>query len=87
MSEVLIQPLHLLKVLSPNGGEKFYLDSTYVIRWESNITDTVNIQLMKGNNVASVIGDTIFAETNAFKWNVLSSLSQDTIYKVTDIQY
>jgi hypothetical protein len=71
-----------IKILSPNGGEKFYLDSTYVIRWESNITDTVNIQLIKGNNIASVIGDTVIAGTNAFQWHVLSSLPQDTIYKI-----
>ncbi len=69
-----------IKMLSPNGGEKFYLDSTYIIRWESNINDTVNIKLMEGNNIASVIGDTIVAGTNAYQWQVPSNLKQDSSY-------
>lgn len=71
-----------IKVLSPNGGERIYLDSTYVICWESNITDTVNIDLMKGNNIASVVGDTIFAGTNAIQWQVPSNLQLDSAYKI-----
>jgi hypothetical protein len=71
-----------IKVLLPNGGEKIYLDSTYVIRWESNINDTVRIGLMSGNNVASVIGDSIVSGTNAFLWHVPSNLQQGSDYKV-----
>jgi hypothetical protein len=71
-----------IKVLSPNGSEKIYLDSTYVIRWQSNITDTVNIDLMNKNNIVSVIGDTIFSGTNAILWHVPSNLQPDSTYKV-----
>ena len=71
-----------IKVLSPNGGEIFYLNSTYVIRWESNITDPVKIQLMKGNIIASLIADSILSGTNAFQWHVSSNLPQDSAYKV-----
>ena len=69
-------------MLSPNGSEKIYLDSTYVIRWQSNITDTVNIDLMNKNNIVSVIGDTIFSGTNAILWHVPSNLQPDSTYKV-----
>jgi hypothetical protein len=71
-----------IKVLSPNGGEEIYLDSTYVIRWQSNINDTVRIELMSGNNAASVIGDSIVSGTNAFLWHVPSNLQQGSDYKV-----
>jgi hypothetical protein len=71
-----------IKMLSPNGGEKYYLDSTYVIRWESNVIDTVNIQLIKRNNTSSVIADSVVSGTNEFQWHILSNLAQDTIYKV-----
>jgi hypothetical protein len=71
-----------IKVLSPNGGEKIFLDSIYVIRWESNITDTVKIELMNENNIVSVIGDTVFSGTNAIQWHVPSNLQPDSTYKV-----
>ena len=71
-----------IKLLSPNGGEQIYLDSTYVIRWESNISDTVNIDLMNGNNIASVIGDTIVSGTNAIQWQVPQNLQDGSTYKI-----
>jgi hypothetical protein len=71
-----------IKVLSPNGGEEVHLDSTYVIRWQSNVNDTVMIELVSGNSVASVIGDSIVSGTNAFLWHVPSNLQQGSDYKV-----
>jgi hypothetical protein len=71
-----------IKMLTPIGGEKFYTDSTYIIRWESNISDTVNITLLNGNNIASVIGDSVVGGTNAFLWLVSHNLKQDSSYKI-----
>jgi hypothetical protein len=71
-----------IKVLSPKGGEKIYLDSTYVIRWESNINDTINIELMNKNTITSVIDDTIYSGTKAILWKVPSNLIPDSTYKV-----
>jgi hypothetical protein len=71
-----------IKVLSPNGGEVLYLDSTCIIRWQANITDTVNIKLLKGNSTVSVIGNSLAGGTNAYAWQVPSSLNQDTSYKI-----
>ncbi len=72
-----------IKVLFPNGGEKIYLDSNYIIRWESNISEAVNIDLMNGNNTALVIGDNIFSLTNEYQWHVPSILKPDSTYKIT----
>jgi hypothetical protein len=71
-----------IKMLSPNGGENLYPDSTYIIRWQSNLKDTVNINLINGNNIASVIGDSIAGGTNAFQWQVPSNLKPGSSYKI-----
>ncbi len=66
----------------PNGGENLYLDSTYIIRWESNINDTVNIQLMKNGNFDSFIADSIVSGTHAINWTVSTSIAVDSSYKI-----
>jgi hypothetical protein len=71
-----------IKMLSPNGGEKLYLDSTYIIRWQSNINDSLNIKLLEGNNIVSVIGDSLSHGTNAFLWKIPKNLKQDSSYKI-----
>ncbi len=71
----------------PNGGEQIYLDSTYIIRWQANINDTVNIKLVENNNIVSVIGNSIVSATNAYRWHVPATLQQNNNYKIeiTDI--
>ncbi len=81
-TEIFTTSAPFIKVLSPNGGEKFYVDSSYVIRWQSNINDTVNIDLMNGNTVVAKIGDTIYSGTNAIKWSIPSNVPPDSIYKI-----
>ena len=72
-----------ISISSPNGGETLYLDSTYIVRWKSNIADTVNINLMNGTNVASVIGTGIVSKTYAYQWQIPSGLTTGSNYKVT----
>ncbi len=72
-----------LKVLYPNGGEKLNNDSTYVIRWQSNISDSVNVDLVKDNTVVSVIGDSIISGTNAISWQVPSTIQMDSTYRIS----
>ncbi len=71
-----------IKIEDPNGGEEVYTDSTYIIRWQANINDTVKIELLRGNNIVSVIGDTIISKTHAYRWVVPASLEQDSLYKI-----
>ncbi len=76
-----------LSVSYPNGGEQIYLDSTYIIRWQANINDTVNINLVNNNNIVAVIGKSIVSATNAYTWHVPSTLQLDNNYRIeiTDI--
>lgn len=71
-----------IKILSPNGQETVITDSTYVIRWQTNAPDALNIELLHNYNVISVIGDSVISATSAYAWKVSSSLQQDSLYKI-----
>ncbi len=71
-----------IKLLSPNGGEKIYLDSISIIRWESNASDTVSIDLLNGNTVSSAINDSVVSGTYAFGWQVAATLLAGSNYKI-----
>jgi hypothetical protein len=71
-----------IAVTYPNGGEHLFTDSTYVIRWQSNVHDTVNVELMKGSTVAAVIADSLVSGTNALLWQVPAAMKADSSYTV-----
>ena len=71
-----------VKITYPNGGEHVDIDSSYIIRWQTNVQDTLNITLLRGNTVASVIADSIFSGTNAILWQVPSTVKADTSYRI-----
>ena len=71
-----------IKITSPNGGEHVVIDSTYVIRWQSNVQDTVDVDLMRGNTVVSVIADSILSGTSAILWQIPSTVTGDSSYKI-----
>jgi len=70
-----------VKVLTPNGGEDVYKDSTYIIRWQTNSSDTVNIDLIEGD-VTNSIADSVVSGTDAFLWQVPANLSVGNDYKI-----
>jgi len=65
---------------TPNGGEEWYMDSVYVIRWETNITDSVRLDLLYGQQIDRVI-DTTFGNP-AYAWSIPTDLTEDTSYKI-----
>jgi hypothetical protein len=71
-----------ITIVSPNGGDKMFPDSTYVIRWITNIADTVNITLYRANKVALVIADSVTAATCAYAWSIPSNFASDTTFRV-----
>ena len=77
-----------ITVLYPNGSEEFFGDSTYIIRWQDNLSDMVNISLFKNNTLSLVLADSIISETNAFSWQVPDSVQKDSVYKIkiTDLK-
>ncbi len=76
-----------IKMDSPGDSEVLTADSTYIIRWETNIADSVNIILLKDNIEVLVIGDSVSSSTHAFEWEIPSNLIPDSSYsiKITSI--
>jgi hypothetical protein len=66
----------------PNGGNTIYVDSSYVIRWTSNISDTVNIELYRNDTLAQTIANSLVTGTNAYLWTVPSTLQAALNYKI-----
>ena len=76
-----------ITVTYPNGNDSLYTDSTYIIRWNDNLTGMVRIDLLRNDAVTSIIANSLLSETNAYKWDVPSGLEIDSSYKIriTDI--
>jgi hypothetical protein len=71
-----------ITVTFPNGGERMTADSTYIIRWQSNVHDTMWVSLMKGGAPISVIADSLVSGTNALLWSVPVGIGNDTSYSI-----
>lgn len=70
------------KMAIPNGGERYAWDSTFVIRWNTNLQDTVRVSLYEGENLVKVIVDSLKSHSNAYKWTVPSSVPAGKNYKI-----
>jgi hypothetical protein len=71
-----------IQVLSPNGGELIHAGSSYVVRWQSNISDTLDIKLMNGSDPVLVIGNGIVSGTHALQWQVPATAQAGSNYRV-----
>jgi hypothetical protein len=70
-----------VEMVTPNGGEAWSMGSEYVIRWETNIADSVRLDLLYGQqNILSI--DTTFRDPSAFRWLVPTNLTVDSSYKI-----
>jgi hypothetical protein len=69
-----------VNLTAPNGGEVWSIGSENVIRWESNIMDSVRLDLLYGQQVERVI-DTTFGNP-AYSWVIPTDLTADTSYKI-----
>jgi hypothetical protein len=70
-----------IQVLSPNGGEVFALSDTTIIRWETNISDSVRLDLLQGETTLDVIGKSL-ASINAFRWIIPTNLIPGSFYRI-----
>jgi hypothetical protein len=65
---------------TPNGGEVWSMGSENVIRWETNIMDSVILDLLYGQQIERTI-DTTFGNP-AYAWLIPTDLTVDTSYKI-----
>jgi hypothetical protein len=67
---------------TPNGGEAWSMGSENVIRWETNITDSVRLDLLYGQQIVRTIVDTTYPDPGAYRWLIPTDLTVDTSYKI-----
>ncbi len=71
-----------LKMVYPNGGENLTKDSTYVFRWDTNVSDSVSIFLMKDDKVEAIVKENLQSFSNAFAYKIPKTITADTRYKL-----
>lgn len=74
-------PTGNIKIISPNGGESFKLRDTYKIKWESDISDPVFIQLFRGANMVELLNAGM-NNTGEFTWVLMNNYTADSTYKI-----
>jgi hypothetical protein len=70
-----------LQVVSPNGGEVLARGDTSIIRWETNVADSVRLEILQGGVNLGFIGKTL-ANVNALRWIVPTSLLPSPLCRI-----
>ena len=80
-----------ITILSPNGGEEWFLGSTYEIKWNSSGFEKVHIDIIDGSkNTAYTLASELPASKGKFSWKIGSQwpeLSAGDKYKIRVISY
>lgn len=73
----------LIKLNVPNGGETWFNDNKRkIIRWESNLTTPVRIELLRGDEVFHIIEESFLSHTGAYAWVIPASIPDDINYRI-----
>jgi hypothetical protein len=67
--------------VSPNGGEEWAIDSSEIIRWETNILEDVHIHLLQDQNYILSI-DTVQGSHQAYQWILPAELQAGENYRI-----
>ena len=73
-----------IKVISPNGGEKWEANSTQTISWQSNNITKIKIEYSFGGMVWHSIATNIDASSGQYSWTVLNVQIAEVLIKVSD---
>jgi hypothetical protein len=72
-----------ISITTPNGNEVWIKDSTQnIIRWNTNLTDSLTITLYRNGVKYTSIKDAIFSYTNAFLWKIPKGIPVDSTYTI-----
>ena len=66
---------------SPDGGEEWFKDSSYVIRWSDNLSEFVTIDLFDDTQRVLRVADSV-RSSNGFKWKVPPALADGAAYRI-----
>ena len=68
-----------LTVITPNGGENWYIGGTYPITWIDAVAQSVRIELWKGGVFNSLISN---SANGPYNWTIPAAIAPGTDYKV-----
>ncbi len=71
-----------ITITKPVISDKYYSDSIAVIRWKTNISDSVSITLLKNGTQVLVIKNILLSLTNAYGWKVPKTLAEGSDYSI-----
>lgn len=71
-----------LTILRPDVDVQWTHDNSYAISWKTNITGSVRLELVKNDQVISVIRDSVPAAAQGFLWLVPVAIPTGTEYHV-----
>lgn len=69
-----------LTVVYPNGGEKLVRDSSYIFNWDTNLSDSLSLVLLKNGEKYTLIKDNIFSYSNSFSWQIPDTMPESSDY-------
>lgn len=71
-----------ITIISPNGGENWYLDSSYYISWLSvNVTNYVKIELYENDNYFQTIYTSTYND-GSYYWNIPATYNESDYFKI-----
>jgi hypothetical protein len=73
----------LLAFTYPKASDTLYRDSVFVLRWTTNLTDSLSLTLFNNGVSAYVIKDTLMSKSNAFAWKVPKNQAEGNKYTIT----
>ncbi|MBP1679063.1 MAG: hypothetical protein H6Q29_974, partial [Bacteroidetes bacterium] len=70
-----------VSLASPDGGEQWFKDSSYVIRWSDNLPQFVTIDLFEDTQRVLRIADSV-RSSHGYRWKVPKTLPDGTTYRI-----
>lgn len=71
-----------ITIVNPAGGEYLAKDSITTIRWATNISDSIKVELLRDGNKESVLSDGIISFYDAMSWKVSNTLPESNNYSI-----
>ncbi len=75
-----------MNVIAPNGGEALQQGNACVIRWETNIADSVRLYLLRSTVSSTLVGKSL-GSNGGFLWNIPVSTAADSSYRLRVVSY
>jgi len=73
-------------LISPNGGESWFVGSTHDIKWNPNNILKIKIEFSSNNGISwNTVVDSTIAATGLYSWIIPNNISSSCLIKVTDV--